>query len=290
MDAAREPEWRERELFGRLRLALPKLDALRAEGFVVGPARWQNVYDLLLAMQAGQRMPARAAALRPLLSPLFCRDADEQARFAQVFRRWLEALSTEPGAVDEPPATDKEATPEPPPQPSRRRLIIGLLLGALVLAAVSYGVVYFWVEEPPATERKLPENTLSTEPSATKVQSTESLTPQLLSPRTPLEPPKLNAVNQAWLRTTRKISATPLRPSTVATVSTWCICQRTGLGASHQPGTKGLAWRSVTLSAMRINRAPASDNPVPVGLWRRCARVQSCRSSRCDPALLEPVS
>ena len=70
MAAAREPERRERELFGRLRLALPRLDTLlRAEGFVVGPDRWQNVYDLLLALEARGRMPPQAAALRSLLTP-----------------------------------------------------------------------------------------------------------------------------------------------------------------------------------------------------------------------------
>ena len=191
MAAVREPERRERELFGRLRLALPKLDALlRAEGFVVGPDRWQNVYDLLLALQASRRMPPQAAALRPLLTPLFCRDADEQTRFAEVFRRWLEALSTEPDAVDEPPLVERALPPDPPPQPSRRRLIIGLLLGALALAAVSYGVVYFSAKEPPATEQKLPEPPPSTEPSGKTDQPAESLIPQPLPPRTPLEQPQ----------------------------------------------------------------------------------------------------
>lgn len=94
---AQTPDQRERELLGRLRLTLPRLDALlRAEQFVIGPDCWQNAYDLLLALQARGRLPARAAELRPLLAPLFCRSADEQARFDQVFQCWLEELVQSP--------------------------------------------------------------------------------------------------------------------------------------------------------------------------------------------------
>ncbi|MDZ7621117.1 MAG: hypothetical protein U5O69_01265 [Candidatus Competibacteraceae bacterium] len=137
-----DPERRERELLGRLRLTLPRLDALlRAEGFGVGPDRWQNAYDLLLALQERGRMPARAAALRPLLAPLFCRDAQEQARFAPVFQRWLDELAQESTAAAEGRVIPPETPPQPPPPPPWRRLILGLLLGILVLAAATYGVV-----------------------------------------------------------------------------------------------------------------------------------------------------
>lgn len=202
-----DPSERERELLGRLRLTLPRLDALlRAEGFVVGPDRWQNVYDLLVELQTRNRLPYRAEALRPLLAPLFCRNADEQARFARVFGTWLDEIERSPGIVSERAVMRRtEPPPAPPPKPSLHRLIIGLVLGALVLAVVGYGIArYVLVDElpvpplpsPPAVEGSGETAQPTEPPGAGKV-----LVPQPLPPRTPLEQPSLNAANQALLRT-----------------------------------------------------------------------------------------
>jgi len=175
---ARDPDQRERTLLGRLGGTLPQLDALlRAEGFAVGPDRWQNVYDLLLALQERGRMPARAAALQPLLAPLFCRDANEQARFAPAFQRWVDGLAPEPAAVAEGPAKPPPELP-PPPRPPLRWLILGLLLGALALAATTYGVVRYLADQKSPPAEIVPPTVQPGTASGAPVRSDPSLQPQ----------------------------------------------------------------------------------------------------------------
>ena len=292
---ARDPERRERALLGRLRLTLPRLDALlRAEGFVVGPDRWQNAYDLLLALQERGRMPTQAAALRPLLAPLFCRDANEQARFAPVFRRWLDELAREPAAVAEGPATRKEAPPEPPPKPSLRWLILGLLLGALALVAVTYGVVRYRSEPQGPIEKPLPSPS-PVEPSGSTAQPAETLKPQPLPPRAPLEQPSLNPANQALLRTAGLLAA--LLPALLlfgylgARWLNWSLVLR------RRRGQAGAPLHAITLDAGQDDLFTAPElrealkrlhAPVPVPT-RRLDAAATVRATAQAGGLFHPV-
>ncbi|MDX1656575.1 MAG: hypothetical protein R3310_15310, partial [Candidatus Competibacteraceae bacterium] len=192
---------RQRQLLARLGLSLPRLDTLlRAEGFVIGPDRWQNVYDLLLALQEQGRLPERAGELGPWLTPLLCQDAREQARFAPLFRRWLEEQPKQPGIPEARPAAVKPP-PEPPPPPSLRWLIVGLVLGVLVLAGGTYGVMRYLassetvdVIQPP---RLAPPSTGPGPDTVGPLDQVLKLQP--LPPRAPVPSPRRHATPQARL-------------------------------------------------------------------------------------------
>jgi len=292
---ARDPARRERELLGRLGETLPRLDALlRAEGFLVGPDHWQNAYDLLIALQERGRMPARAAALQALLAPLFCRDANEQARFAEVFQRWVDGLAPEPAAVAAGPAPRPKPPPEPPPRPSPRRLILGLLLGVLALAATIYGVVLYLPGQKTAPVTESPQPPRSSA-SGASVQSDPSLQPRPLPPRAPPEALSLNAANQALLQTAGLL--TPLLPAFLlfgylgARWLNWSLVLR------RRRGREGVPLHAITLDAGQddLFAAPALrealkrlHTPIPVPT-RRLDAAATVRATAQAGGLFRPV-
>jgi hypothetical protein len=78
----------------RYRQALPDLALrLRNAGLSIGPDRWQNVYDLLLALAERGQLPEEASALEPLIGPLLCRSGQEQRALGTVFRDWVDGLA-----------------------------------------------------------------------------------------------------------------------------------------------------------------------------------------------------
>jgi len=94
---------------------------LRGSGLPVGPDLWQNVYDLLLALNAQGRLPQRSADLEHLIAPLLCRSVEEQRQFGERFAHWLAGLEPDlRGSETEAAATtaDTDAPPQPPPSPS----------------------------------------------------------------------------------------------------------------------------------------------------------------------------
>ncbi len=295
---ARGPDQRERTLLGRLGGTLPQLDALlRAEGFAVGPDRWQNVYDLLLALQERGRMPARAAALQPLLAPLFCRDANEQARFALTFRRWVDGLAPEPAAVAEGPAPRPRPPPKPlpPPRPPLRWLILGLLLGALVLAATTYGVVRYLADPEPPPPEIVPRTTQPDAASGTPVRSDASLQPRPLPPRAPPESLSLNPANRARLETAGLLA--PLLPAFLLFGYLGARWLNWNLVLRRRRGREGMPLHAITLDADQddLFTTPALREalkrlhaPVLVPT-RRLDAAATVRATACSGGLFRPV-
>lgn len=293
----RDPAQREQALLGRLGATLPQLDALlRAEGFVVGPDRWQNAYDLLLALQERGRMPARAAALQPWLAPLFCRDANEQARFAPVFQRWVDGLAPEPPDVAKGPAPRPKPPPEPePPEPlSLRRLILGLLLSVLALAATIYGVNYLPEKEPaPFTEPPPPPP--PDDISGTPVRADSSLQPQPLPPRAPTEPLRLDTAHRALLQTVELLA--PLLPAVLLAGWLGARWLNWSLVLRRRRGREGVPLHAITLDAGQddLFAAPALREalkrlhaPVPAPTQRLDAAATVRATARAG-GLFQPV-
>jgi formylglycine-generating enzyme required for sulfatase activity len=120
---------------------IAELDGLlRRAGLRAGPDRWRNVHDLLALLAARRALPEQPLALSPLLAPLFCRSADEQRRFHELYRQWLGAPAGA-AAQRDPAVTARQA------EVRRRRLPQVplrwvLLLLALLIAAIALGLRY----------------------------------------------------------------------------------------------------------------------------------------------------
>jgi hypothetical protein len=205
MSAAQQPDsLRPRGLLHRLSGAdgLEALHALlRADGFAVSADRWQNVYDLLLALQQRGAAPTDLRRLRPLLAPLFCRGEREQRRFGQLFELWLRGLDGRAGAD-----LDDQATDHPPPLPRPRwgRIAAYWLAALLLLLAAGGAGLWWWqqrIEPVPvasaiATEQPSPATRIA--PDGDAQPNLWARPPAALPPRRPLECPRLEAGNR-WL-------------------------------------------------------------------------------------------
>jgi formylglycine-generating enzyme required for sulfatase activity len=183
--------------------ALPRLAVLlRAAGLPMGPDRWQNVYDLLVALNARGRLPARPAELAPLIAPLLCRSAQEQAQFDSLFAGWLADLAPEHrGAPAETaPASAAPAEAPPPALPRLRWWLLGL---ALLLAVLSSGLYwYHYAHQPlPAELPAQPEPIPPPSRPPPEPPPTAELALEPIAPRTPPERPALDPVYRAWLTT-----------------------------------------------------------------------------------------
>lgn len=62
---------------------------LRAEGMTYGPDVWLRVYQLVERLKQKGPLPEDKRKLMPLMRPLFCRNPEEQARFAFLFEQCL---------------------------------------------------------------------------------------------------------------------------------------------------------------------------------------------------------
>lgn len=106
---------------------LPRLDALlRDAGYAAPVDRWQNIADLLLAFAAQGRLSTDPSALRPFLAPLICASPEEQRRFPDLFRRWLQEIGLAP-LPEHPRPTLRPVLPRP-----RRGLHGRIIAGAAV--------------------------------------------------------------------------------------------------------------------------------------------------------------
>ncbi|WP_243725231.1 formylglycine-generating enzyme family protein [Candidatus Thiosymbion oneisti] len=214
---------------------LPRLAVLlRGAGLPVGPDRWQNIYDLLLALNAQGRLPQRAADLEYLIAPLLCRSAQELQQFGELFTHWVRDLEPdlrgpEPGTAAT--TADTDAPPQSPPLPRLGWWLSGLALLFLVLAGTLYW--YHLPSQPPPSppspagqvlppspdEQVLPpppdgqvlplpdsESISSPSPPVDKPvpptmppPETKGLTLEPVPPRTPPEQPTLDPVHRARL-------------------------------------------------------------------------------------------
>jgi len=191
-------------LLARYHHALPRLAVLlRGAELSASPDRWQNVYDLLVALNAQGRLPQQATKLEPLLAPLLCSSAREQQQFGVLFKRWLADPETDlPGPEDGAEAAEIRQEPEPPPAPRLRWWLIGLAALLAVLIAA-----FYWDsltqqqggEQPiPPVEPIAPRPSPGGEPPPPEAPGLE---PQPVPPRTRLETPTLDAEHRAWLQT-----------------------------------------------------------------------------------------
>jgi len=102
-------------LLARYHRALPRLAVLlRGSGLPVGPDRWQNVYNLLLALNAQGRLPQRSADLEHLIAPLLCRSVEEQRQFGERFAHWLAGLEPDLRGSETEAAATTADTDAPP--------------------------------------------------------------------------------------------------------------------------------------------------------------------------------
>nr|VFJ61812.1 MAG: WD40 repeat [Candidatus Kentron sp. FW] len=93
--------------------ALPQLQTLlRGTDITVTPGVWLGVHDLLLRLDQEGRLPplARFGDLRALLSPLLCRNPEEQRRFKEIFRDWhIQVQAIQPDAVPGPETAEVDS-------------------------------------------------------------------------------------------------------------------------------------------------------------------------------------
>ena len=198
----------------RYHRALPRLAVLlRGAGLPASPDRWQNVYDLLLALNARGRLPERTADLEPLLAPLLCRSEQEQRQLGELFARWLTGLEPELRGAEEgaAPTPDRPPPPEPPPLPRLR----GWLLGFAVLMAAVAGAIYWYHVTQLSTPTQETSSPPETPPSRRPLEPTaEELPLEPVPPRTPLEQSILDPDLRARLETEGNLL--PLAPGFLA--------------------------------------------------------------------------
>ena len=170
---------------------------LRADGFDVGTDRWQNVYDLLLALQMRGQREDVPRGLRPMLAPLLCRTPAEQQRFGELFDLWCAGLD---GAPKKQVRSVPAVTAEPLPRPRWRRIGWRLPAAVALVLMLAAGASLWWYQTRPAPipeTRALPKQ----QPriiGGGEITKRPELAPRLLPPRRPLERPQLNIVNR-WL-------------------------------------------------------------------------------------------
>jgi formylglycine-generating enzyme required for sulfatase activity len=121
---------------------IAELDGLlRRAGLRAGTDRWRNVHDLLAMLAARGGLPEKPLALAPLLAPLFCRSADEQRRFHELYRQWLGApTGTAARRAAAAGARQAEVRRRRLPQVPLRWV---LLLSAVLIAAIALGLWYW---------------------------------------------------------------------------------------------------------------------------------------------------
>lgn len=100
-------------------------EALRRADFKVATQQLLAVQHLLLRLAADGALPASRAALAPLIGPVLCTSAAEQAQFARQYAAWL--AQRFPGEAPAPP-------PPAPPEPTPRRWTVWLWSGVVLLA------------------------------------------------------------------------------------------------------------------------------------------------------------
>jgi hypothetical protein len=149
------------------------VEALRQQGYDVGPRECLAAQRLLLALQAQHGLPADAADWATLLAPVFCGSRLEQQAFGRDYRTWLARQGQGYGAQSASESTDTGPhrptpgiawpTPLPTPAPAApapagaaapgprsapwralravqaAALVLGLLLGMLLGALVAWG-------------------------------------------------------------------------------------------------------------------------------------------------------
>ncbi|WP_256091553.1 formylglycine-generating enzyme family protein [Candidatus Thiosymbion oneisti] len=181
---------------------LPRLAVLlRGAGLPVGPDRWQNIYDLLLALNARGQLPQRVADLEQLIAPLLCRSEQEQRQFGELFARWARDLEPdlrgpEPGTAAT--TADTDAPPQSPPLPRLGWWLSGLALLFLVLAGTLY---WYHIRSQAPSLPPSPDKPISS-PLPLDDQlppETKGLTLEPVPPRTPPEQPTLDPVHRARL-------------------------------------------------------------------------------------------
>jgi uncharacterized protein with von Willebrand factor type A (vWA) domain len=64
------------------------IDDLRVAGYNIGLEQYIAVQNLILALTAQGRLPAKLADLQTFLAPILCHSPKEQEDFAQHFADW----------------------------------------------------------------------------------------------------------------------------------------------------------------------------------------------------------
>jgi len=165
----------------------------------VGPDRWQNLYDLLLALSIQGRLPDRIADLQPLIGPLLVGSDLEQGQLAVLFAEWLQSLAPEERAAREAGGSEVQAESTRGPVVPGPRWRWPLLALLLALAAVLGGAYWWhWLHTPPVSVE--PPRELAPPPDVEPPPSPEpeSLELQPVPPRTPVPAPVLDRVHQSW--------------------------------------------------------------------------------------------
>lgn len=190
--AAGEQYWCRFDLLDRL---------LRDSHFSTSPDRWQNAHDLVLKLLDAGQLPDDPLQLRPLLAPLFCRSAREQALFGELFDQWLRLVRPQAQKTTADDGSDPRLTPVKPPLKKPLQPVIAGALLVLVLIAMT---AYFLSKEPELSEAANPitpptQTKSGDEPGIKPAPEIEELELQPVPPRRPLETPKLDVVHRAYV-------------------------------------------------------------------------------------------
>ncbi|MBX9894702.1 MAG: SUMF1/EgtB/PvdO family nonheme iron enzyme [Nitrosomonas sp.] len=183
-----------------------QLDAvLRAEDMMYGPDVWLRVHQLALRLNYYHAPPADLRQLLPVLRPLFCRNPEEQARFAFLFEQ---CLSEKPQSlasvnrIDSPQQRAIDDSLEKAARIKRYWLWSGILL---LIALVTVMPKPQKIEEPPkspATIAQSDKKTDTTPSSSPSPSASETGTPapviSIIAPQPLPEPEPDPAENLPW--------------------------------------------------------------------------------------------
>ncbi len=149
---------------------LLNLDALNVllvrEKMAHSPDVWLNIHQLLASRAMQGRLPNTAEELTNLLSPLVCKNPQQQYRMLAVINEWLSGQKT--AAVQAQISSPEQSTAMAWSKRIRqfnRRSLYGLAILLLLLLGLAFAIVY----RPPDSDSKLPPTTPDT---STKIDVT----------------------------------------------------------------------------------------------------------------------
>ncbi len=87
------------------------VDDLRVAGYNIGLEQFITVQNLIMALTAQGRLPAKLADLQTFLAPVLCHSPKEQEDFAQHFEKWVNQVETRTEVKPQPSSLETELKP-----------------------------------------------------------------------------------------------------------------------------------------------------------------------------------